>query len=143
MRAGFLFPKCSQSGSLLEDQDEQERKRFIDSKIAQHRLEKFFPVYALGISMPDTDSFVSVFNSDDPLADPIWDAVKEEAKFEVQSTFPILFLIFIFSWVVSEGFSMLKDIFFFKCVERSFWVLLHFIWSSKNFFFLLCGIDVN
>ncbi|KAG2695212.1 hypothetical protein I3760_07G004000 [Carya illinoinensis] len=89
MRAGFLFPKCSQSGSLLEDQDEQERKRFIDSKIAQHRLEKFFPVYALGISMPDSDSFVSVFNSDDPLADPIWDAVKEEAKLEAEKE-PIL-----------------------------------------------------
>ncbi|KAG6619670.1 hypothetical protein I3842_07G004200 [Carya illinoinensis] len=84
------LPKMlSERLSLREDQDEQERKRFIDSKIAQHRLEKFFPVYALGISRPDSDSVVSVFNSDDPLADPIWDAVKEEAKLEAEKE-PIL-----------------------------------------------------
>ncbi|XP_041019722.1 probable serine acetyltransferase 2 isoform X2 [Juglans microcarpa x Juglans regia] len=77
------LPKMlSERLSLRGDQDEQERKRFIDSKIAQRRLEKFFPLYALGISRPDSDSVVSVFNSDDPLADPIWDAVKEEAKLE-------------------------------------------------------------
>lgn len=44
-------------------------------------FEKVFPVYAMGYSKPDfdLDSVVSAANS----RDPIWDAVKEEAKLEV------------------------------------------------------------
>lgn len=45
-------------------------------------FEKVFPIYALGIpkSESDPDSVVSVANLD---SDPIWDAVKREAKLEV------------------------------------------------------------
>nr|POF15472.1 hypothetical protein CFP56_60900 [Quercus suber] len=48
-------------------------------KRTQYRIDKAFLVYALGISKPEFDSVV---NSGDPIADPIWDAMKEEAKLE-------------------------------------------------------------
>lgn len=50
-----------------------------------YRLDKVFPVYALGISSSDSDSDSLV-----SLADPIWDAVREEAK-SVVIHFSIIF----------------------------------------------------
>ncbi|RDY03463.1 Serine acetyltransferase 4, partial [Mucuna pruriens] len=50
-----------------------------------HHLEKVFPVYAMGIPSPVLDS--SLNNSD--CLDPIWEAVREEAKSEAEKE-PIL-----------------------------------------------------
>lgn len=56
----------------------------------QYRLEKVFPVYAVGVSEPDPDLIVSVANTAaSTLGDPIWDAVKLEAKLEAEKE-PIL-----------------------------------------------------
>ncbi|KAL5752359.1 hypothetical protein ACOSP7_022544 [Xanthoceras sorbifolium] len=53
----------------------------------QFPFEKVFPVYAMvGFSRPDTDSVLSVTNSG---RDPIWEAVREEAKLEADKE-PIL-----------------------------------------------------
>lgn len=54
-----------------------------------YRLEKVFPVYAMG-TIPDPNP-ASVLDR----ADPIWVAVKHEAKLEVShlSTFPLGFMI--------------------------------------------------
>ncbi|XP_015067034.1 probable serine acetyltransferase 2 isoform X2 [Solanum pennellii] len=48
----------------------------------EYRLEKVFPVYAVGVSEPDPNLIVSVANTASTLGDPIWDAVKLEAKLE-------------------------------------------------------------
>ncbi|XP_056176684.1 serine acetyltransferase 2-like isoform X4 [Syzygium oleosum] len=47
--------------------------------------EKVFPVYAMGVCRPESESVVSVSGS----GDPIWDAVREEAKLEAEKE-PIL-----------------------------------------------------
>ncbi|KAK8607402.1 hypothetical protein V6N13_053139 [Hibiscus sabdariffa] len=49
----------------------------------QFPFEKVFPVYAISLSKPDTDSIVNSGH------DPIWDAVREEAKLEAEKE-PIL-----------------------------------------------------
>lgn len=49
-------------------------KRFPLS--SSYRLEKVFPVYAMGLPDPDPESILDV-------SDPIWEAVKQEAKHEV------------------------------------------------------------
>ncbi|XP_024177788.1 serine acetyltransferase 4 [Rosa chinensis] len=59
--------------------------RVFDSESAAYRLEKVFPVYALGIQKPESDPVVVADSSDDP----IWDAVREEAKLEAEKE-PIL-----------------------------------------------------
>lgn len=51
--------------------------------MSEYRLEKVFPVYAVGVSEPDPNLIVSVANTASTLGDPIWDAVKLEAKLEV------------------------------------------------------------
>lgn len=59
----------------------------------EYCLEKVFPVYAVGVSEPDPNLIVSVANTASTLGDPIWDAVKLEAKLEVcffHSTFLLL-----------------------------------------------------
>ncbi|XP_012065369.1 serine acetyltransferase 4 isoform X2 [Jatropha curcas] len=48
-------------------------------------IEKVFPVYAMGFSKPDSEFVVSPGDS----GDPIWDAVREEAKLEAEKE-PIL-----------------------------------------------------
>ncbi|XP_019182729.1 PREDICTED: serine acetyltransferase 2-like [Ipomoea nil] len=57
--------------------------------MAEFRLEKVFPVYAVGVSEPDPNLVVSLANSGRGVGDPIWDAVREEAKSEVEKE-PIL-----------------------------------------------------
>lgn len=85
------LPKMlSERLSVRGDRDEAEKKSFVDSKTTQYRLEKVFPVYAMGISRPDSDSVLYAGNLGDPVSDPIWDAVTEEAKLEVHTTTPIL-----------------------------------------------------
>lgn len=60
-----------------------------NSAMAEYRLEKVFPVYAVGVSEPDPNLIVSVANTASTVGDPIWDAVKLEAKLEAEKE-PIL-----------------------------------------------------
>ncbi|AES95277.1 putative serine O-acetyltransferase [Medicago truncatula] len=55
-------------------------KRFPLS--SSYRLEKVFPVYAMGLPDPDPESILDV-------SDPIWEAVKQEAKHEAEKE-PVL-----------------------------------------------------
>ncbi|KAF3634891.1 Serine acetyltransferase 2 [Capsicum annuum] len=55
-----------------------------NSSMADYPIEKVFPVYAVGVSEPDPNLIVSVANTASTVGDPIWDAVKLEAKLEVQ-----------------------------------------------------------
>lgn len=71
----------SKRASLLECPEEDDKPNFMESKSNGRRLDKVFPVYALGISKPDPKSLVSLANS----SDPIWEAVRKEAKLEVGS----------------------------------------------------------
>jgi len=61
-------------------------KRFPLS--SSYRLEKVFPVYAMGLPDPDPESILDG-------SDPIWEAVKHEAKLEVHSFFFLLLYCFI------------------------------------------------
>ena len=54
-----------------------------NSAMGEYRLEKVFPVYAVGVSEPDPNLIVSVDNTASTVGDPIWDAVKLDAKLEV------------------------------------------------------------
>lgn len=54
-----------------------------NSSMADYPIEKVFPVYAVGVSEPDPNLIVSVANTASTVGDPIWDAVKLEAKLEV------------------------------------------------------------
>jgi len=58
-------------------------KRFPLS--SSYRLEKVFPVYAMGLPDPDPESILDV-------SDPIWEAVKQEAKLEVHSSLLYCFI---------------------------------------------------
>ncbi|KAG8660076.1 serine acetyltransferase 2 isoform X3 [Manihot esculenta] len=57
----------------------------IDANSTPFPFEKVFPVYAMGVSKPNSDPVVLPVDS----ADPIWDAVREEAKLEAEKE-PIL-----------------------------------------------------
>lgn len=61
----------------------------VTGNMGEYRLEKVFPVYAVGVSEPDPDLILSVSNTASTLGDPIWDAVKLEAKLEAEKE-PIL-----------------------------------------------------
>lgn len=75
------LPKMlSERLSLREEEEEEEQPGFFDSEYTAYRLEKVFPVYALGVPKPDSDPVVPADSS----GDPIWDAVRVEAKLEVQ-----------------------------------------------------------
>lgn len=82
----MLSERLSLRGGDQNEEEGLKKKSFVESKRTQYRIEKVFPVYALGISKPESDSVV---NSGDLIADPIWDAVKEEAKLEAEKE-PIL-----------------------------------------------------
>lgn len=58
------------------------------------RLDKVFPVYAMGLPDPLPHSILDG-------SDPIWEAVKLEAKLEVHSFFTVLVLI-----VISINFEL-------------------------------------
>jgi len=58
-------------------------------KFVEFRFEKVFPVYAMGVLKPDPDPVLAEFSSGSDLDDPIWDAVREEAKLEAEKE-PIL-----------------------------------------------------
>lgn len=52
-------------------------------KLMEFRFDKVFPVYAMGVLKPDPDPLMSGLGPGSDLDDPIWDAVREEAKLEV------------------------------------------------------------
>ena len=64
---------------LQDEEDKVERQESFYT--ISYRAEKVFPVYAMGISNPDSDSVLASSIDDlDIRYDPIWDAVREEAK---------------------------------------------------------------
>ncbi|KAL5557414.1 hypothetical protein UlMin_039650 [Ulmus minor] len=82
------LPKMlSKRASLRQENpdEEDEKPDFFDSKSTGYRLEKVFPVYAMGILKNEPEEVVPNAN----LGDPIWDAVREEAKLEAEKE-PIL-----------------------------------------------------
>ncbi|CAN6680574.1 unnamed protein product [Malus baccata var. baccata] len=68
-----------------DDDDDDDQPGFFRSESTAYRLEKVFPVYALGIPKPESDPVGLASVS----GDPIWDAVREEAKLEAEKE-PIL-----------------------------------------------------
>ncbi|KAF7129442.1 hypothetical protein RHSIM_Rhsim10G0198900 [Rhododendron simsii] len=58
-------------------------------KLMEFRFDKVFPVYAMGVLKPDPDPLLAVLSSGSDLDDPIWDAVRKEAKLEAEKE-PIL-----------------------------------------------------
>ncbi|CAL5371379.1 unnamed protein product [Camellia sinensis] len=75
--------------SKSKEEDEESSNNTLDSKFMELRLEKVFPVYAMGFSKPDPPPIVPLLNSDSASDDPIWDAVRQEAKLEAEKE-PIL-----------------------------------------------------
>ncbi|CAL5326553.1 unnamed protein product [Camellia sinensis] len=75
--------------SKSKEEDEESSNNTLDSKFMELRLEKVFPVYAMGFSKPDPPPNVPLLNSDSASDDPIWDAVRQEAKLEAEKE-PIL-----------------------------------------------------
>ena len=92
-----------------EAEEGQPRKSLGSFSSWPHRLENVFPVYAMGTSNPAVlDS--SLHTSD--CLDPIWDAVREEAKLEV----PIkVFLSFFLFFMLNFFMNFIIQIFYF-CV---------------------------
>lgn len=78
---GSLPKMLSRRVSLTEDKHNGDDKpTSFSPQSTADRLEKVFPVYALGLnSKPELDSDVYVSDS----GDPIWDGVRREAKLEV------------------------------------------------------------
>ncbi|XP_061346056.1 serine acetyltransferase 2-like [Gastrolobium bilobum] len=87
------FP-LSATGNRLQD-DDAEPKCCPSLSSSAYRLEKVFPVYAMGIPDPDPDPG-SVLDG----SDPIWDAVREEAKLEAEKE-PVL-SIFLYASILSH-----------------------------------------
>ncbi|XP_052197683.1 serine acetyltransferase 2-like [Diospyros lotus] len=79
---------------LLEEQD------IPDSKLMEYRLERVFPVYAMGLTKPDPAALVPALRTGSAVDDPIWDAVREEAKLEAENE-PILSS-FLYSSILSH-----------------------------------------
>ncbi|CAI9110513.1 OLC1v1010559C1 [Oldenlandia corymbosa var. corymbosa] len=74
--------------TVLEEEGKT-TENFDESKPVEYKLEKVFPVYAVGVSEPDPRLVASVAKSGCKPGDPIWDAVREEARLEAEKE-PIL-----------------------------------------------------
>lgn len=61
-------------------------------------MEKLFPVYAMGLSKAVVGGDFYRENFDSVVSDPMWDAVREEAKVEVLF-FPYVDALELFWWV--------------------------------------------
>lgn len=73
--------------SAFEEKEEEEEN--FGSKPVEYKLERVFPVYAVGVSEPDPNLVASVAKCGCKPGDPIWDAISEEAKLEAEKE-PIL-----------------------------------------------------
>lgn len=88
----FSFPEMLSKRLVLKNdkQEDDEEAKNSGLKFVGFRLEKVFPVYAMGLSEPDLNPVASVPNSGSVGdSDPIWDAMREEAKLEAEKE-PIL-----------------------------------------------------
>nr|DAD41805.1 TPA_asm: hypothetical protein HUJ06_016128 [Nelumbo nucifera] len=77
---------------VLEEEEgkgEEGKMKISDSKSMEYRLERTFPVYAMGNSNSDMNSISLINNFDPSMTDPIWDEVMAEAKSEAEKE-PIL-----------------------------------------------------
>lgn len=75
---------CSSVVLKEEEEEEEEKAKPSSWKDAGYRLEKIFPVYAMGRFVRDVSTTADAVSiSDDSDADPIWDAMRAEAKSEV------------------------------------------------------------
>ncbi|KAM7516043.1 hypothetical protein LguiA_005626 [Lonicera macranthoides] len=78
------------STHALLQEEEQGVTKISQSKSMNYTLEKVFPLYAMvGLSEPDPNLVASFPNSGSTVGDPIWDAVREDAKLEADKE-PIL-----------------------------------------------------
>lgn len=85
-------------GATFEEKKGEEEEENFLSKPMEYKLEKVFPVYAVGVSEPDPNLVGSVAKCGCKPGDPIWDAISEEAKLEVidRFSFPLFFLFMLF-----------------------------------------------
>ncbi|KAI4314636.1 hypothetical protein L6164_027524 [Bauhinia variegata] len=84
-----MIPARLPLAAQLQDEQDEPKPFDFDHFSSAHRLEKVFPVYAMGTPSSDSDSVLPSFIGDSNWADPIWDAVREEAKLEAEKE-PIL-----------------------------------------------------
>ncbi|XP_043708642.1 serine acetyltransferase 2-like [Telopea speciosissima] len=89
-----------------EEKREEEKPKIYASKFMEYRLERVFPVYALGYAELDINAVASINNSASSTFDPIWDAMRAEAKSEAEKE-PILSS-FLYASILSHG-----------CLERA------------------------
>lgn len=75
-----------------------EASDFSAFKSMEYPMEKVFPVYAMGFSKADVGGDVSVEILGSAVGDPIWDAVREEAKLEVLFFFVLCWLFRVCLW---------------------------------------------
>ena len=75
------------AGTALKEGEVEEKEENFGSKPAEYQLEQVFPVYAVGILEPDPKLVGSVAKRGCKPGDPIWEAVREEAKLEVICSF--------------------------------------------------------
>lgn len=74
--AASLSNKLADCASLREQEHGGDRPTFLPADSLPFGLERVFPVYAVGSSAPAAVA--------PDFGDPIWDAVREEAKLEVR-----------------------------------------------------------
>ncbi|XP_024032823.1 serine acetyltransferase 2-like [Morus notabilis] len=87
-----MLSQHSSSSSLRQDQDRDRENDDVKRQIPSYRLEKVFPVYALGVPNSSSEPVLPVALNDSAAesdSDPIWDAVRHEAKLEAENE-PIL-----------------------------------------------------
>lgn len=91
-----MLSQRSSSSSLRQDQENADenpkQNNFFRPESTAYRLEKVFPVYALGLPTPASEPALPVpnnFSSAAADADPIWEAVRQEAKLVAENE-PIL-----------------------------------------------------
>lgn len=84
---------------VLKEEEEEEKPKPSSWKEAGYRLEKIFPVYAMGRFVRNVSTSVeAVSNLDVSSEDPIWDAMRAEAKSEVTFFFSMSLMEFHLGW---------------------------------------------
>ncbi|XP_077220990.1 putative serine acetyltransferase 2 isoform X2 [Tasmannia lanceolata] len=84
-----VFSGSGMSSSCVVLEESEEKPKFPSLKPLAYRLEKIFPVYAMGSSSSDSNSDLGSVPNPDSSADPIWDAIRTEVKLEADKE-PIL-----------------------------------------------------